>query len=99
MIMLPSLKQASKLYCLVYGKAKTAHEDIEKFYYNLKKTCNSYIKIYIYLENVNQFKRRCGIAKPFPMTRTLASIVASTNDPIYQFVGVVYQTQWQITEN
>ena len=99
MIMLPSLKQASKLYCLVYGKAKTAHEDKGKFYYNLKKTCNSYIKIYIYLENVNQFKRRCGIAKPFPMTRTLASIVASTNDPIYQFVGVVYQTQWQITEN
>ena len=37
--------------------------------------------------------------KSFQLTRTIVSIFPSINDPMYAFVGAVYQTQRQISED
>lgn len=55
------------LYCFVDGGAKILHKENGKFYYNSKKTYNSYIKKNVSTENAIYSRRSYFRGKSFPL--------------------------------
>ena len=66
-------RNTTKLYCQVGHETKGVHEEIRKFYYNIKQSYNSYERKYVSPDHVILLKRSYCKAKSFPLTRAIIS--------------------------